>query len=659
MQMHMHLVDWAIVALYVAFAIFVGIRFAKRAEQNVDQFFLSGRSLPWWIAGTSMVATTFAIDTPLVVSGWVRDGGIWKNWLWWCFAINGVLTVFLFSRYWRRGGVMTKAELAELRYGGKSASVLRGVLGAFHAGITNTMVLCWVLLAASKAMDVLFDVPKLWALGAACVIALTYSLLAGFWGVVMTDMVQFAMAMVGAIALAFLSWNAIDGSDGLLAAATTNASFNPDSLRFLPAAGDGSVFDAAFWTIPLAAFCVYLGVSWWASEGVDGSGTSVQRICASRDDRQGMLATLWYNVAHYALRPWPWILVALASLVVLPHVTVEAPVDGVVTRIGDGEIVLNTDGNEAAVQLDAEGLSETWTLDVEVDEGDEVAAGEVLAKTDSERAYVAMMVKYLPIGLLGLVVASLLAAFMSTVDTHVNLASSFFVNDVYRRFLVPDRGPKHYVYVAQAASVVVLAMGAAVAYPAQSIGGLFLLFLALLGGAGPIFALRWLWWRIRASTEIAAIVASSTATIVLTFVDFEWRLGALAEDGNLLPEGRLILVVVFSLACALLSLLVTKTPDPATLVEFYRRVRPVGWWGPVRALAPDVEPPREGLPAFVGTVSGLAAIYGPMLGVGCWFLQRRTETGIAAVVTIAGIAGVVWSLRRVATGIRSEPEPPR
>ena len=315
------LVDWAIVLAYVAFALWVGLRFAGRAGKNVDEFFLSGRSLPWWIAGTSMVATSFAADTPLLITGWVRDQGIWKNWLWWSYAIAGMSQVFLFARWWRRSGVMTKAELVELRYGGRSASVLRSVLGMMHAGVTNTMVLCWVLLAAAKISTVLFEVDKVTGLVLACLIALTYSLLAGFWGVVVTDLVQFVFAMGGAIALAALSWSAVGGAEGILTA-VAEGTIAPERLHFAPSPGPGGVWTGAF-----AAFSVYLGVGWWAVENVDGSGAAIQRIAASRDARDGMLATLWFNVSHYALRPWCWILVGLASLILLPHLDAVAPDD--------------------------------------------------------------------------------------------------------------------------------------------------------------------------------------------------------------------------------------------------------------------------------------------------------------------------------------------
>ena len=641
----MRLLDWLIVGGYVVFALAVGMYFRRRASRNVDEFFLSGRSLPWWLAGTSMVATSFAADTPLVVTGWVRDAGIWKNWVWWSLAISGMLGVFLFARWWRRGGVMTKAELVELRYPGRGAGVLRGVLGVMHAGITNTIILCWVLLAAGKIAEVLFDVEKDVGLAVPCAIALGYSLLAGFWGVVITDLLQFVMAMVGALALAIIAWGAVDGSAGVLAAAAENPAFTVDTLRFLPRPGPGGVFDASFWTTSVAALCVYLGVQWWAAENVDGSGVMVQRICAAKDERHGVLASLWYNVAQYGLRPWPWIMVALASLIVLPPVRIEASAAGTVVAIEDDAIRLDVVGEPGrSVPLDVEGTAEDWRARPMVSKGDQVEAGQLLAKTDSERAYVVMMERYLPTGLLGIAFASLLAAFMSTIDTHVNLAASFFVNDVYRRFVRPDADSRHYVHVARWASVVVLLLAGLLASQADSISDLFLFFMAFLGGVGPIYILRWVWWRVRASTEIVAMLASASATVALTFIEIEWSLGPLSPGGDLAPEGRLVLVVCLSAVCALSSLAVTRTPDPAKLVEFYRRVRPIGWWGPVQSLA-GVEPRRGLAPIFAGALGGLAATYGLMFGTGLWLLGRGADAALAAVIAVAGAACVAWSLR--------------
>ena len=643
--MQLALWDWVVVGAYATFAVVVGIRYAKRAGQDVDQFFLSGRQLPWWIAGTSMVATTFAADTPLVIAGWVRDHGIWMNWSWWCLAVGGMLSVFLFAPYWRRGEVMTSAELAELRYGGRGARGLRAFLGLYHAGITNAIVLCWVLLAAAKILDVLLGVDRTTALLAASAIALSYSLLAGFWGVVVTDVVQFVMAMVGAVALAFIAWGAVGGTEALSAAVASGA-IPAERLTFFPAPGASSWLDAGFWTVPLVSVAVYLGVSWWAVDSVDGGGLVVQRLAATRDERHSVLAALWYNVAHYALRPWPWIAVGLASLLVLPQLEVLAPSEGVVTAVTAEVVELRVPGREAITRVELPGESD-WQARAVVAVGDTVVRGELLARTDSELAYPTMMARYLPVGLLGLVVASLLAAFMSTIDTHVNLAASYFVNDLYRRFVRKDASPRHYVAAARWASAGVLALAGLAASRASSISDLFFFFLAFLSGVGPIYILRWLWWRVRAGTEITAMVSSSLAAITLTLLDVEWSLGPFSQDGELLHIGRLCLVVSFSLVCSLTSVLLQRRPDPASLVAFYRKVRPLGWWGPVRALAPDVERPTEGRAVLLGILGGLTATYGTMIGIGA-LLLGRPGAGTAALVPAAlGAAAVVIALRRL------------
>ncbi|MFG0317052.1 MAG: sodium:solute symporter family protein [Planctomycetota bacterium JB042] len=661
--MQLHPVDWIVVAAYVALAIAVGVRYARRASSNVDEYFLSGRRLPWWIAGTSMVATTFAADTPLVVTGWVRDHGIWKNWLWWTFCIGGMLTAFLFARYWRRLGIMTTAELSELRYGGREAAVLRGFLGFFHAGITNILVLSWVLLAAAKISKVLFDVDENLAVAGACAVAMTYSLAAGFWGVVVTDVAQFGIAMIGAVALAVLAWQGVGGLEAVrdsIAAGDVRA----DVLDLLPSAPPDAAgwLDPAFWTVPISAVAVYLGVQWWATRSIEGGEYIVQRIAACRDERHGVLAQLWFNLANYALRPWPWIVVALASLVVLPTEERTAPIAGTVAAAEDGLVVVAPDpaagGDAARVTWDA---SDVWSPVPTVAAGTRIAAGEVVARTDSERAYPAMMVRYLPIGLLGLVVASLLAALMSTIDTHVILASSYFVNDLYRRFVAPDRSARHYVAAGRLCGVFVMIAGALVASRADSISALFLFFLAFLGGVGPIYVLRWLWWRVRGATEIVAMLVSATTTTALTRWETTWSLGPLSPDGALTAEGRLLLVVGASSAAALLSIVLLPAPDPATLVPFYRRVRPLGAWGPVRALAPDVPVLREGRWVLAGTAGAVATAYGALFGLGHLLLGRPSAAAGALVAAVGGAFVVRRALARLASadaniGANSSPE---
>lgn len=655
--MRLSFLDWAILLGYLVFAVAVGLWFRRRASRNVDEYFLSGRSLPWWLAGTSMVATSFAADTPLLVSGWVRAGGIWKNWAWWCFAISGMLGVFLFSRWWRRGRVMTKAEFAELRYGDREAAVLRGFLGVFHAFFVNTITLCWVLVAAEKIIGHSFGYDKGLAIVLACAIALSYSLLSGFWGVVVTDLVQFMMAVTGALVLAWVAWSTVGGLEGIQAGQASGL-IDPAQLDFFPAHGPGGILSSGFWTATLAATAVYLGVSWWATEEVDGGGAAIQRISASSNPRQGMLSLLWYNFAHYVLRPWPWIIVGIASLVLLPRLSVQSPVSGRIEQV----VRSGTPARSTAIRIRPEDGAAVVAVPLEAIDGRDdwypqelgsivpgaaIQSGALLAETDPERAYVVMMTRYLGAGWLGLVLASLLAAFMSTIDTHVNLASSFFVNDVYRRFLRKDASSSHYVLVARLASVLVLFLGGALAYNSKSISSLFLFLLSFLGGVGPVSILRWLWWRVRASTEITALCASAISTSLITLLvdrGVSFSLGPLAPDGVLLPEGRLLLVVAISMTSALVALLVAGKPDPASLLPFYRRVRPLGWWGPVAALAPEVQPHGSLGAALLGVLGGLMAIYGGILGIGGLVLGRVLFGSVSLVVSVAGVALMLWCL---------------
>ena len=656
--MHLETIDIAVLAIYIAFAIGVGFFLRQRASADVDSFFLAGRKLPWWVVGTSMVATTFAADTPLVITGWVRDDGIWRNWLWWCFAVGGMLTVFLFSRYWRRLGVMTQAEFAEMRYGGEEAKILRGVLGFFHAFLTNPIVLCWVLLAAAKISDVLFDIDKITSLSLACAICLSYSLMSGFWGVAVTDLVQFCLAMIGAIALAFITWDAVGGQTAILEQLATTGGASGNVLDFLPSPGAGSWTDLSFWTTPVAAVAVYLGVSWWATSGIDGGTVVVQRIAASKSPAHGSIGTLWYNIANYALRPWMWIAVALASLLVVPHGTpITSPVAGTVVAISEKLDVVSIE-DDAGVRSEVKIVSPDGWAGVlpttRVSVGDPIEADAVIASTDSEKAYVVMMVRFLPAGLLGLVVASLLAAFMSTIDTHVNLAASYYVNDLHRRFIDRKRKPRHYVMVARIASVVFLLEGAWLATISDSISDLFTFFLAFLGGVGPIYLLRWLWWRITAWSEIAAMVTSSVTTTFITFgTTSGWTLGPYSPQGEITAEGRIVIVVLLSTLVSLLVTLLRPAPDPEKLVPFYEKVRPTGAWGPVRKLAKYNSAANEGWWVIGGVLGGLVMIWGLTLGIGALILGKAW-TGWS----FAAAAGGAVLVARFLPRLLRQDEPP-
>lgn len=449
-------IDWIIIIGYLLLALSIGLLFARRAGKSTHSYFVSGRSLPWWLAGTSMVATSFAADTPLVITGWVRSSGISANWIWWSFAIGGMFHVFILSRLWRRAEVITDIEFTELRYSGKSAAFLRGLKAIYFALAINVLTIAWVMVAMIKFLDVLFGVNPEIAVVLCVVLVAIYSVLSGLWGVVITDLIQFTLAMVGTIALSVFTVNHF-GSLGEMVAQLNQTTSAPEGiLHFFiqptptDAASEGSFWDGAIW-----ALAIFLCVQWWANKNADGGGVVIQRMAASKNEKHALLATLWFNLANYALRPWPWILVALASLIIFPDLT------------------------------------------------------------DHELAYPMMIKRFMPSPFLGLMVTSFLAAFMSTIDSHTNLSSAYLINDFYQRFIHPHASQKHYVLVSRAASIAIMLIAALVAYQVNSISHIFKFLLAFSGGIGSVLLCRWFWWRINAYSEIAAMIASGFLAIGL------------------------------------------------------------------------------------------------------------------------------------------------
>ncbi|HEY7530622.1 MAG TPA: sodium:solute symporter family protein [Gemmatimonadota bacterium] len=577
--MTLSLLDWAILGLYFAISLGIGLYYTRRASSSTTEFFVSGRNLPWWLAGTSMVATSFSVDTPLVVTGWVRTGGIHANWIWWCLAIGGMLAVFFFARLWRRSEVVTDVELTELRYGGHSASFLRGFRAVYMTLYANGLAMGWTSLAMLKVFGEVFAVGREWALALAVAVTLLYAMMAGLWGVVVTDLFQFAWAMIGAVVLAVFAVSAVGGIDALVEG-VRGLSAPPDPLGFVPpleTSGD-------VWTAPIAAFLVLVGIQWWANKNADGGAVVVQRMAASRDEREALLATLWFQVANYALRPWPWILAALASLLLYP------------------------------------------VLD------------------DPEIAYPRMMMDLLPPGLRGMMLASLVAAFMSTIVSHINLSAAYLVNDVYRRFVARDRSERHYVLISRVASVLAVVLGGTIAWFADSISSLFKFLLEFGAGIGLVYIARWFWWRVNAWSEIAAMAASSVLTLLLR--------GAPAFGGPALTFPQVVVLNVLGSTAIWIAVTFLTRPTPMPrLVEFHRRVRPPGWWGPVRRAAGGEQGRRPGLAGglllwAVGTVFVYAALFGTgklllgeavaggvLLGVavltGAWLWRNLTRERVA------------------------------
>jgi Na+/proline symporter len=441
--MNLSTFDWTIIVGYMALSLVVGLYLTKRASSSLSEFFLSGRNLPWWLAGTSMVATTFSSDTPLYVTGLVRGHGIYENWQWWCFIFSGMLAVFFFARLWRRIGVLTDVELIDMRYSRKSARILRGFKSVYFSCIIHTIIKAQVILAMAKILDVTIGWGKWESVVISSVVVLLYSVMSGYWGVVTTDLMQFVIAMVGAVALATISVDKVGGLQAL------KAQLDPDTLSFFPPM-NGEFFGTAF-----MAFLGYMGLAWWSKYSSDGGGVIVQRISSCRNEREGLLATFYFNVANYALRTWPWVLAALASIVLYPTIT------------------------------------------------------------DHEVVYPTMVVEMLPAGLRGLMIASFFAAFMSTLSTYLNLSSAYFVNDFYRPFLVKDMDDRHYIFISRVMTVVLSILTAVVTFYVTSIIGVFKFLIAFGSGTGLVYIMRWFWWRINAWSEISAMAASTIMSIIV------------------------------------------------------------------------------------------------------------------------------------------------
>jgi SSS family solute:Na+ symporter len=551
--------DWAVVALYFAFNLGVGLYYRARAKSSVDEFFLSGRDVPWWLAGTSMVAATFAADTPLAVTGMVAVGGIAGNWLWWCFAASGMLTVFFYARLWRRSGVMTDIEFAEIRYAGKPAAFLRG-FRALYLGIPiNCIILGWVNKAMVDILTLTLGVTErqalLIVLGMIAVTA-SISTLSGLWGVLVTDVFQFVIKMGMVIVLAVYAVRAVGGIEAMkrkLTLLDATRGNQGSVLSFVP--------DLHSAWMPLIAFLVYISLNWWATwyPGAEpgGGGYVAQRMLCARDERHSLLATLWFNVAHYAVRPWPWILAALASLILFPG----------------------------------------------------------LAKP--ETGYIRVMILVLPPSLRGLMIAAFAAAYMSTIATQLNWGASYLVNDFYRRFIVRHAPPKHYVMASMIATVFLTLVSAAVTSQLDSIAGAWKLLLVTGAGTGGVLLLRWYWWRINAWSEVSAMLSAFVVSLALQTVwhfdtdkpvDFAWLM---------------IITVAITTAVWLAVTFATAPEPQETLLAFYRRTRPsAAGWGPIAKLAPEIQPSRDGLVNLLDWAAGCMLIYGVLFGTGKLLLHE-------------------------------------
>ncbi len=567
--------DWAIVAAFFAVSLGIGITAARRAGKSSQEFFLSGRSMPWWLLGVSMVATTFATDTPNLVTDLVRKQGVAGNWVWWAFLLSGMLTVYVFAKLWRRAGVLTDVEFYELRYSGKAAAFLRGFRAIYLGLIFNVLVMSAVSLAAVKFGEIVLGVSGPVLLGVSGVIVLAYSLLGGLRGVILTDFVQFGLAMVGSVwaAIYLINHERVGGMETLLADPRVI-----EKMNILP-----DLATPAEW-VPL--LLIPFAIQWWASyypgSEPGGGGYIAQRIFSAKDERNAMGAALFFNIAHYALRPWPWIMIALASIIVFPSVE---------------SIQQAFPGADPGVIAD-------------------------------DAAYPAMLT-LLPKGLIGLVAASLIAAYMSTMSTQVNLGASYLVNDFYKRFLKPNASEKELVWAGRIATAFVLICGCGMGLVVEEAGQVFKYLLLLGAGTGAIYILRWFWWRINAVTEIIAMVVS---LVVASYFTFRFP-KMMPENPSIWWEfAATLLPVLITTAAWVISCYFTRPTDSATLQNFYRVVRPGGpGWAKLRAEAPDLEEGEGAWDVPLGILCALVGcftVYGAIFTVGLW-LYGRTGAAVA------------------------------
>ena len=563
--------DWFIVGAYFIFSLIIGIWASKQAGKDTKSFFLAGQNMPWWLLGISMVATTFSTDTPNLVTDLVRQNGVSGNWSWWAFLLTGMLTVFIYAKLWRRSGVLTDIEFYELRYSGKAAAFLRGFRALYLGLVFNVLVMGTVSLAAVKFGEIVLGLPGWLTLSIACSITLIYSTMGGLKAVIITDFVQFTLAMIGSIwgMLYILGLPEIGGLSNLVSHVNV-----VEKISLFPDFSDPNTW------VPV--LLVPLAVQWWASyypgSEPGGGGYIAQRMFSAKDEKNAVGATFLFNVAHYALRPWPWILIALSSLIVFPELS---------------------DIQKAFPNLPSD-------------------------KLGHDVAYPAMLT-LLPSGLLGLVAASLIAAFMSTMSTQLNLGASYLVNDFYHRFIKPNASQSELVRAARIFTVISIILGSGLGLLLTSAGQAFTLLLMIGAGTGLIYILRWFWWRINAYTEIVAMISSILIAGYFNFTDSG------LEGWQKIVIGSILTTIVWVLATYF-----TPPEDEETLRNFVKKVNPggPGWANYSDGRSAEPWPIPKGI---LSMILGSIAVYGILLGVGQLIYNDSTGFLLISISIIASV----------------------
>jgi Na+/proline symporter len=580
----LQLLDWIIVAASLLVCFVPSLFFGKRAGKSTSEFFASGRSVPWWLAGLSMVATTFSSDTPNLVTDIVRRNGVAGNWVWWAYVLTGMATVFFYARLWRRSEVMTDLEFYEIRYSGKAASVVRGFRSLYLGLFFNCIIMASVNLAACKIANVLFGMPRWQTLAMVGILNVAFAAHSGLWGVLVIDMIQFFIKMTAVIAAAFFAVRHIGGLDVLVdrLSAPMPAPDGKSQLLYLNFLPDFT----SNWDLAVAVFIMPIAVQWWATwyPGAEPGGGSyiAQRMLASKTEKDALGAVLFFNLAHYVLRPWPWILVGLCSLLVYPQLS---------------------DIQKAFPNLDP-------------------------ALLGHDIAYPAML-KFLPVGFIGLMVGGLIAANSSTILTHLNWGASYLVHDFYRRFVRHDASEAHYVKVGRFATLGLFFASAGTVYLLDSAKDSFDIMLQIGAGTGLLYLVRWFWWRINAWCEVAAMVSSFGVSVALLIL----------KRANLLELNTyqaLLLTIAVTTVCWVLTAFLGPQTDRATLIAFYRRVRPFGpGWTVIREAAgisaaeAAASARHENIPlALLGWLAGCVVVWSALFTVGSALYGRWAQTGL-------------------------------
>jgi solute:Na+ symporter, SSS family len=600
--MHLHLIDWVIVAVTLLVCFVPALFFGKRAGKNTSEFFVSGRAVPWWLAGLSMVATTFSSDTPNLVTDIVRRNGVAGNWVWWAFVLTGVSTVFFYARLWRRSGVMTDLEFYEIRYSGTAASVVRGFRSVYLGLLFNCMIMATVNLAACKIAGVLFGLPRWQTLALVGGLNVVFATHSGLWGVLVIDMVQFFIKMTAVIAAAYfaLQLPQVGGLHGMVE--KLSAVKGPGGLNYLNILPDFT----NNWDLALAVFIMPIAVQWWAVwyPGAEPGGGSyiAQRMLASKSEKDSLGAVLFFNIAHYVLRPWPWILVGLCSIIVFPQLS---------------------DIQKAFPNLDPSLIGH-------------------------DIAFPAMLT-FLPIGFIGLMVGGLIAANSSTILTHLNWGASYIVHDFYRRFVRKDASEKHYVMVGRFATVGLFLCASGTVFLLDTAKDAFDIILQIGAGTGLLYLVRWFWWRVNAWCEVVAMVSSFAVSVAFLILN---------KNGlHVSTHAALVITVAVTTVCWLVTAYLGPETDRRTLIEFYKKVRPFGpGWTRIRQEAgiseEEAKATHENIPmALLGWFAGCTAIWSALFTVGNFLYGRMGYAiGLFAVFVVSGLVllhvmNTLWSDR--------------